>query len=107
MLVELLAPAGPDLARRWLAALLAVPREQRDQLVADVERRVAAALDRARPAPGDEFDLPAALPPSTQLDVVHPPVQREGYVEQVITTYAKPLPQPLVEPKPDATRRAR
>ena len=41
MLVELLRPAGPDLGRRWLAALLLAPEADRAAIVASVERRIA------------------------------------------------------------------
>lgn len=80
MLVELLQPAGPDLARRWLAALLAVDRAERETLVAEVERRVAAMYRAA--------DAEAA-----EINVVHEPTQREGYVEQVTVTYGKAATQ--------------
>ncbi|MDX2148660.1 MAG: hypothetical protein SFZ23_14195 [Planctomycetota bacterium] len=40
MLVELLQPVGIELARRWLAALLLVDREEREQVVATIERRI-------------------------------------------------------------------
>lgn len=40
MLVELLKPAGLELGRRWLSALLLVPPDQREQLVEEVERRI-------------------------------------------------------------------
>lgn len=76
MLVELLQPAGPDLARRWLAALLTVDRAEREALVAEVERRVAERC--GAPAP--------------EITVVHPPAQREGYVEEVTVTYERPAP---------------
>lgn len=79
MLVELLEPAGPDLARRWLSALLLVDREDRPALVAEIERRVVAAYAPRATAPGD----------AGEITVVSAPVQREGYVEQVITTYGR------------------
>lgn len=41
MIVELLRPAGPDLARRWLAALLLVDISDREAVVASIERQVA------------------------------------------------------------------
>jgi hypothetical protein len=83
MLVELLKPAGPDLARRWLAALLLVDREDRPALVAEIEKRVASVYRKDAPADG------------RQVEVVYPPVQREGYVEQVTTTYeVKPHAKP-------------
>lgn len=40
MLVELLRPAGAELGRRWLAALLLVPAGEREAVVAAVERRI-------------------------------------------------------------------
>lgn len=40
MLTELLQPTGPDLARRWLAALMLVPREEREAVVSEVERSI-------------------------------------------------------------------
>ncbi|GJQ31007.1 MAG: hypothetical protein HBSAPP03_28910 [Phycisphaerae bacterium] len=74
MLVELLEPAGPELARRWLAALLTVDRAARASLVAEIERRVAEA-----------YPPPEGLP--AEVTVHHPPVQRDGYIEEVTTTY--------------------
>ncbi len=82
-LVELLRPGGPALARRWLEALLRVPERERPALVESIERQLAA-----RESP-------------SELRVVHPPVQRDGYIEQTLTTYAR------VEPKPDAGARRR
>lgn len=85
MLVELLQPLGPELARRWLAALALVDRGEREAMVAMVERQVAemygegAAAARG-PARGKE------------LQVVHPPVQRDGHVEQIVTTYEVVVP---------------
>lgn len=40
MLVELLKPAGPELARRWVAALLLAPPEERDAIVEAVEAKL-------------------------------------------------------------------
>lgn len=40
MIVELMRPAGADLARRWLAALLVAPEEEREAIVASVEARL-------------------------------------------------------------------
>ena len=40
MLIELLKPAGPELARRWLAALLLVPESEREAVVDAVERQI-------------------------------------------------------------------
>lgn len=78
MLVELLRPATPELARRWLAALLLVPESERAAVVAAVERQITETYERASPP---------------ELDVVHPPTASEGYVEQVVVTYAASTPQ--------------
>ena len=40
MIVELMRPAGADLARRWLAALLIAPEDERESIVASVEARM-------------------------------------------------------------------
>jgi len=40
MLIELLKPAGPELARRWVAALLMAPAEERAAIVEAVEARI-------------------------------------------------------------------
>jgi len=42
MLIELLKPAGPDLARRWLAPLMLVPHAEREAVVAEVERSIVS-----------------------------------------------------------------
>lgn len=42
ILVEMMRPTGPELARRWLAALTLVPGEQREAVVAAVERQIVA-----------------------------------------------------------------
>tara|TARA_Y100001933_G_scaffold72643_1_gene74188 strand:+ start:951 stop:1109 length:159 start_codon:yes stop_codon:yes gene_type:complete len=48
MLIEMMRPTGPELARRWLAALMLVPRDQREAVVASVEQRVVEEFgDRA------------------------------------------------------------
>jgi len=41
MIAELMRPAGPDLVRRWVAALLAAPEPEREAIVESVERRIA------------------------------------------------------------------
>ena len=40
LLVELLQPAGIELGRRWLAALLHVPQEEREAVVESVEAEI-------------------------------------------------------------------
>lgn len=77
MLVELLRPATPELARRWLAALLAVPENERAGVVDAVERQIIATYEHAN----------AETDRSGGIDIIHPPVAREGYVEQVVVTY--------------------
>lgn len=52
MLVELLRPAGAELGRRWLAALLLVPAGERDAVVAAVERRIVEEFCGERGAAG-------------------------------------------------------
>ena len=80
MLIELLQPTGPDLARRWLAALLLVPRDDRLSVVESVEQRIASMF---------EPDAPAESTDDDEIDIVFPPVQRKGYVEQTHKTYAR------------------
>jgi len=87
MLIELLQPTGPDLARRWLAALLLVPREDRQSVVESVEDRITSMYASAAPVTAagvssSEDDEPR------EIDVVYPPVQHDGYVEEMRTTYA-------------------
>ena len=50
MLVELMRPMGPELARRWVAALTLVPEAERESVVESVERRIVEEYARA---PGD------------------------------------------------------
>lgn len=55
LLLELLRPAGAELARRWLAALLMAPREEREAIVQAIELRMLEtyqndAEDDDRPA---------------------------------------------------------
>lgn len=71
-------PAGADLARRWLAALLVAPPEERPAIVEAIERRIV------------EVYANSTSTPDRMLHVAEPPVQREGYVEQVIRSYAQP-----------------
>ncbi len=165
MLADLLQPATPDLARRWLAALLMVPAAERAAIVSAVEakiveefgrvdasrlevdeqelnetsQRIAAEqteLDRrksekvrdknagargsrmgtdARSGSGSAKSALGGVDAAEShadgigatakrskksvksnshdeaglIEVVHPPVQKAGYIEQVITTYEK------------------
>lgn len=92
-LVRLLRASGPELGRRWLAALLVVPDDERTPVVEAVERRVAEVYGVGG---ADE----------TLLDVAEAPVQRDGYVEQVIRTYAKREKPPKTEGDGHAERRS-
>ncbi|MCC6677710.1 MAG: hypothetical protein IT436_11245 [Phycisphaerales bacterium] len=107
MLIELLRPAGVELARRWLAALMLVDVSEREAMVAMVERQIAQLYGPRSAEPGG-------------LQVVHPPVQRDGHVEQIVMTYEVVAPdeQPQQEharqdhglqdkAQPRHTRRAR
>lgn len=84
-LVELLRPCGPDLARRWLSALTLVPADERAALVQEVERRIVETY----PSPRFGWRAPGPAPDDAEVTVVHPPVARPGYVEQVHVTYAR------------------
>ncbi len=96
MLIELLQPTGPDLARRWLAALLLVPRDERQSVVESVEQRIASMFDQGAPTATTD----------DEIDIVFPPVQRTGYVEQTHKTYArKPDPAEHESTEDDASRR--
>lgn len=88
MLAELLKPAGPELARRWLAALVLAPVEERPAIVESVERRMAemyapehAANARPKGAEREPEERPR------QVRVVLPPRDRGGHTEQIIRTY--------------------
>ena len=85
MLVDLLRPMGPELARRWLAALLMVDEDKREEVVAAVERQLVAD-DEVR----SDWVVPKSRKADDELELrlVSPPVAREGYVEEKITTYA-------------------
>ena len=52
MLIELLRPAGPALARRWLAALLLAPESDREAIVESVEQRMATLYAERQPSLG-------------------------------------------------------
>ncbi len=94
MLVELLRPLGPELARRWVAALLSVDAGDRQALVEAIERRV-----------GELYSGPAGRS-RREVTLVRPPAQRDGYVEQVETTFEVPEPSAPTKGRARA-RRAR
>lgn len=80
-LIELLRPGGADLARRWVAALLIAPESERGAIVEAVERRMVEAFGSPSGTEAAEVE--------TLLDIAEEPVQRDGYVEQIIRTYAR------------------
>lgn len=47
MLVEVMKPMGPELARRWVAALTLVPESEREAVVEAVERQIASEYSDA------------------------------------------------------------
>jgi hypothetical protein len=107
MLVELLQPLGPELVRRWVATLLMVPRDQREGVVAAVEQRIAEMYEQSWRA-GEAAAEQALAPqndPSHEVDVVHPPTQREIYVEQVVTTYERVAEPAIKQPRATKSRR--
>ena len=76
MLVELLQPMGAELARRWVAGLLMVPRDEREHVVEAVVGRIAEVYAREDAGEDVCFDIAGEV------------MQKEGYVEQTIRTYA-------------------
>ena len=54
MIVELMRPAGPDLVRRWIAALLSAPEEDREAIVESIEARMAEVYAAAPAEPASE-----------------------------------------------------
>ncbi len=82
LLVELLRPLGPELARRWLACLMIVDEADREDLVAAIEKRVVETYGLEKDAAAS---TPVPIPPDVTL--VGKPVQKSGFVERVDTTY--------------------
>lgn len=44
--------------------------------------------------------------PEREFDVVHPPIQRDGYVETPVITYGVPLPKPIKDAPPQQKKRS-
>lgn len=84
MIVELLrlsGGSGAELVRRWVAALLNVPEEERGAVVEAVEARLA-----------EEYDLPrlfgSAQPDEEPLlHISEEARQRDGYTEVLVHSY--------------------
>ncbi len=88
-LIELLRPVGPELARRLVAALLLAPADEREGIVVSIEAKMVelyAPVVADNPIDQSADSADAADEPRT-MDLIDPPVQRDGFVEQVIHTY--------------------
>lgn len=112
MLLELLRPAGgggPELARRWLAALMLVPMSERAEVVRAVEREISrtygAQREAAASGASSQTGGEGTIEGRASWAVHHPPVQKDGYVEEVVKTYEEVEPKPEAKAKPK--RRAR
>lgn len=104
LLIELLRPAGPELARRWLACLLLVPSHEREELVAEVEKLVASRSHELRTGAPDPAAQPADK--SQTLHAVSAVRQRDGYAETVETTYEVVAAASSAKPARPANRRS-
>ncbi|MDX2115058.1 MAG: hypothetical protein SFZ24_05480 [Planctomycetota bacterium] len=89
-IVELLrmpGGSGLELGRRWLAALLLAPADEREAIVDAVEARLAQLYD----TPPDPHSTSETDEPMVHL--AGPAVQRDGYTEVTIRSYpAAPAP---------------
>ena len=56
LLVDLMKPSGPELARRWLAALTLVPEDERQNVIESVEAEILRQYDEPRPPQGQTQD---------------------------------------------------
>ena len=74
------ASQGPEPAGRGVAVRRPAPRDDCLSGGEYVEQRSAAM---------DEPDAPAESADDDEIDIVFPPVQRKGYVEQTHKTYAR------------------
>jgi hypothetical protein len=75
-LIELLRPAGPDLARRLVSALLFAPAEERVGVVDAIERQMVELYAQEK-----------AEDVGCEIEMLEDETQRNGYVEQVFRTY--------------------
>lgn len=92
MLVELLRAGTPDLARRWVAALLLVPESDRAAVVNAVELRIVTEYGGVPMRLADAEDEPP------MLHVASPPVAKDGHTEQIIRSYSAPPAKPKHRP---------
>lgn len=88
-------PMGPELSRRWLAALALAPWSEREEIVESIERRMAELYAperiaaRAKDASGAKVER-AATGETREVRVMLPPRERSGVSEQIIRTYEVP-----------------
>ena len=54
LLVDLLKPVGPEIARRWVAALVLVPEEERLAVIESVEAEIVRQYASDDPGDSDE-----------------------------------------------------
>lgn len=89
LLVELLQPLGPELARRWVAALMMVDREDREAMVSAIERKVVENYGphAKTPARSAESTAVAEGHAPREITLVHPPRRDSEYIERIETTY--------------------
>lgn len=99
-LIELLRRGGPELGRRWLAALMLVDPAEREGVVAEIERTFA---ERYRRGPAGA----RAEGTNVSVTVVHPPERRAGYIEQKETTYEATPDHPAESRSRPASKRRR
>ncbi len=105
MLIELLRAGTPDLARRWVAALLLVPESERASVVNAVEMRIVSEYSTPTlqfrsdgTAPEDDAEDP-------MMHVASPPVVKDGHTEQIIRSYS--APKPRTKRRPDSSSDAK
>ncbi|MEM9083806.1 MAG: hypothetical protein AAGB34_09430 [Planctomycetota bacterium] len=84
MMLELMKGGGPELGRRWLAALYRAPAEEREAIVDAIEARILSIYD-------DERKDQAA---ETMLHIAEDAVHKEGFTEQVIRSYSAAAASP-------------
>ncbi|MEM8756473.1 MAG: hypothetical protein AAGF47_01660 [Planctomycetota bacterium] len=65
MMIQLLQPTGPELARRCLAALTLVPAEKRESVVVAVERQIAEEFTGEQPERTSEDRTSPSGPPAS------------------------------------------
>ncbi len=79
-LVELLRIAGGEgaaLLRRWVAALLAAPQEERESIVAAVERRIIETYDADLPEPDERL-----------VHIESEPAVHDDFTEIIVKSFA-------------------